>query len=47
MAVIASLDATQHVSKDELPLVIAKDLVFWFLVSFGKICSPIFLNSVL
>ena len=32
-----SLDATHRISKDDIPLFLAKDLAFLFLVRFGKI----------
>ena len=42
-----SLDVTHHGTLDYLPLFLTKDLLFLFLVFFGKICTPIFLNVVL
>ena len=42
-----SLDVTHHGSKDWFPLFPVKDLEFWFLVSFSKICIPVSLNGVL
>ena len=44
MCIRTSLDATYHGSKDSLLLFLAEDLAFWFLVIFGKICTPILLN---
>ena len=41
------LHATHHGSKDQLSFFLAKDPAFWFLFSFGKICTPISLNGVL
>ena len=38
---ITSLDATHHGMKNEIPLFLAKDLAFLFLISFGKIFTPI------
>ena len=42
-----SLYVTHHAIKDWIPFFLAKDPEFWFLVSFGKICTPILLNGVL
>ena len=42
-----SLGATHHGIKDWLPLFLAKDLSFWFMVSFGKFFTRLFHNEVL
>ena len=34
-------------SKDQFPLFLAKDPAFWFLVNFGKICTPFLQSGVL
>ena len=42
-----SLYETHRGRKDWFPSFLARDLAFWFLVCFGKICTPISLNRVI